>query len=64
MQSLEVRANKHLGRQDDVLLRADMRVWKARERGKLLEKVKSFRLAKVAWSVWKARIDSQQRLEG
>ncbi|KAE9406353.1 hypothetical protein BT96DRAFT_987496 [Gymnopus androsaceus JB14] len=33
------------------------------ERGKLLEKVKAFRLTKAAWAVWKAQLDSQRKLE-
>ncbi|KAJ4488143.1 hypothetical protein J3R30DRAFT_3695788 [Lentinula aciculospora] len=52
IRNLEFRADKHVNRQDDVLLRAVMRVWKAHERGKLLEKVKAFRLAKTTWAVW------------
>ncbi|KAK7043628.1 hypothetical protein VNI00_008239 [Paramarasmius palmivorus] len=61
--SLEHRANKHIARQDDILLRAVMRVWKAHERGKLLEKVKAFRLVRNALAIWKMRLRSQRRLE-
>ncbi|ESK93040.1 spindle pole body duplication -related protein [Moniliophthora roreri MCA 2997] len=63
MTNLEHRANKHVARQDDILLRAVMRVWKAHERGKLLEKVKAFRLIRSAWVVWKMQLRSQRRLE-
>ncbi|KAF5391431.1 hypothetical protein D9757_002037 [Collybiopsis confluens] len=63
VQNLESRVNKHMSRQDDVLLRAVMRVWKAHERGKLLEKVKAFRLTKIAWMVWKSRMNDQQTFE-
>ncbi|KIK59731.1 hypothetical protein GYMLUDRAFT_74171 [Collybiopsis luxurians FD-317 M1] len=61
--NLEFRVNKHIARRDGVLLRAAVRVWKAHERGKLLEKVKAFRLTKMVWAVWKARMDDQRILE-
>ncbi|KAJ3867775.1 hypothetical protein EV359DRAFT_33800 [Lentinula novae-zelandiae] len=60
----EIRADKHIIRQDDVLLRAVMRVWKAHERGQLLEKVKAFRMAKTVLAVWKVRVNHQRLLEG
>ncbi|KIJ69246.1 hypothetical protein HYDPIDRAFT_79460, partial [Hydnomerulius pinastri MD-312] len=61
---LERRVDKHLARQDDVLVRAVTRVWKARERGKLLERVRALRLIKDAWSAWKERIRQHRGLEG
>ena len=61
---MEKRADKHLARQDDVLIRAVTRVWKARERGKLLERVRALRLIKDAWSVWRERMRHHRRLEG
>ncbi|KAF9069947.1 hypothetical protein BDP27DRAFT_1447443 [Rhodocollybia butyracea] len=60
---LDIRVNKHLGRQDDILLRAVMRVWKAHERGKLLEKVKAFRLIKTTWVAWNVHVHNQRKLE-
>ena len=45
-------------------MRAIIRVWKARERGRLLARVKAMRLMKSAWSVWLARIDEERRREG
>lgn len=63
-QGMERRADKHLARQDDVLIRAVTRVWKARERGKLLERVRALRLIKSTWSVWRERIRQYRRLEG
>ncbi|KAJ3844508.1 Sfi1 spindle body protein-domain-containing protein [Lentinula raphanica] len=62
IQYLEVRADKHIIRQDDVLLRAVMRVWKAHERGQLLEKVRAFLLVKTVWATWKAQIDHHRKL--
>lgn len=61
---MEKRAVKHLARQDDVLIRAVTRVWKARERGKLLERVRALRLIKDTWSVWRERMRQHRRLEG
>ncbi|KAG8217745.1 Sfi1 spindle body protein-domain-containing protein [Butyriboletus roseoflavus] len=57
------RADKHLARQDDVLIRAVTRVWKARERGKLLERVRALRLIQGTWSVWRERMRQHRRLE-
>ena len=53
-----------MSRQNDVLVRAVMRVWKAHERGKLLERVMAARLLKQAWTTWKRRLQDQQGLEG
>ncbi|KAG5646652.1 hypothetical protein DXG03_002642 [Asterophora parasitica] len=53
---IENRADKHVARQDGVLLRAVSRVWKARERGKLLERVRASRLIMDSWSVWQQQI--------
>ncbi|TFY83893.1 hypothetical protein EWM64_g113 [Hericium alpestre] len=61
--ALERRADKHVARQDDVLVRAVMRVWRAHERGKLLVRVQNTRLLKQAWAIWKARIRQQSQLE-
>jgi len=61
---MERRADKHLARQDDVLVRAVTRVWKARERGKLLERVRDLRLLKNVWSTWQERIRELRHLQG
>lgn len=61
---MENRADKHLARQDDLLVRAVMRVWRARGRGQLLEKVKMVRFLKAAWTTWERRLQFQTRLEG
>jgi protein SFI1 len=63
-QSLERKADKHLARQDDVLVRAIVRVWKARERGQLLERVGSTRLLKRFWRIWQERIAANRSQEG
>ena len=61
---MENRAVKHAARREDVLVRAIMRIWKAHERGKLLTRVRSMRLLKQAWSVWKRRMEEQREREG
>jgi protein SFI1 len=61
---MENRVYKHISRQDDVLLRAVSRVWKARERGRLLERVKALRLEKDAWATWKRNARHKQDLNG
>lgn len=63
-QAMERRADKHVARQDDVLVRAVTRVWKARERGKLLERVRDLRLLKNVWSTWQERIRQLKHLHG
>ncbi|TFY63971.1 hypothetical protein EVJ58_g2926 [Rhodofomes roseus] len=63
IRALEHRAAKHVTRQDDLLVRAVLRVWKAHERGRLLDRVRSTRLLKQAWVVWKARLQKQRELE-
>ncbi|CAL1704876.1 unnamed protein product [Somion occarium] len=60
IQVLERRADKHVARQNDVLIRAVMRVWKAHERGRLLERVRSARLLKDAWAMWKHRLQIER----
>ncbi|KAG2078128.1 hypothetical protein BDR04DRAFT_449557 [Suillus decipiens] len=59
----EKRADKYLARQDAFLLRAVARVWKARERGKLLERVRDMRLVKNSMAVWKDRLRERKHLE-
>ena len=47
-----------------MLLRAVARVWKARERGRLLEKVRAVREVKNAWIIWHTRLREQKQLQG
>lgn len=61
---MENRAIKHVARQDSVLLRAVARVWKARERGILLERVRATRLLKNSWYIWRDQILQQKQNEG
>ncbi|OAX38647.1 hypothetical protein K503DRAFT_770274 [Rhizopogon vinicolor AM-OR11-026] len=60
---MERRADKYLARQDAFLLRAVARVWKARERGKLLERVRAMRLVKNVMVVWKDRLRERKHRE-
>ncbi|KAG1877928.1 hypothetical protein DFJ58DRAFT_902864 [Suillus subalutaceus] len=63
MRVTEKRADKYLARQDAFLLRAVVRVWKARERGKLLERVRDMRLMKNSIVIWKDRLRERKHLE-
>jgi protein SFI1 len=63
-QTLERRADRHIARQEDALVRAVVRVWKAHERGRLLERVYNARLLRQAWEAWKKRLRHQKKFEG
>ncbi|KAL0946958.1 hypothetical protein HGRIS_013114 [Hohenbuehelia grisea] len=63
IRALESRADKHSARQDDVLLIAVARVWKARERGRLLERVRALRLLKSVWAKWRGALAQQYQRE-
>ncbi|KAF9053616.1 hypothetical protein BDZ89DRAFT_1056201 [Hymenopellis radicata] len=63
VRQLERRADRHIARQDDVLLRAVARVWKARERGRLLMRVKSKRLLEHVWLTWTGKLQQQRQRE-
>lgn len=63
-QGLERRADKQIARQEDALVRAVVRVWKAHERGRLLERVQNDRLLRQVWEAWKKRLRHQRELEG
>ena len=47
-----------------MLLRAVMHVWIARERAKMLERVRDTRLVALAWDVWKERQRRIMTMEG
>jgi hypothetical protein len=64
LQALERRADKQIARQEDALVRAVVRVWKAHERGLLLGRLQNARLLKQAWEAWKKRLRHQGELEG
>ncbi|KIL69688.1 hypothetical protein M378DRAFT_156912 [Amanita muscaria Koide BX008] len=50
------KATKQMTRQDDLLLRAVLRVWKARERGMLLERVIHMRYLRNSLTTWEMRL--------
>ncbi|KAH9180760.1 hypothetical protein EDB89DRAFT_2122162 [Lactarius sanguifluus] len=61
--ALERRADKQIARQEGALVRAVVRVWKAHERGHLLERVQHSRVLREAWEAWKRRLRRQGDLE-
>ncbi|OJT15746.1 hypothetical protein TRAPUB_4382 [Trametes pubescens] len=63
IRAMENRAVKHVARQDEVLVRAVMRVWKAHERGQLLTRVRNVRLLRQAWTILKHRMEEQRERE-
>jgi hypothetical protein len=63
-QAMKTRAIKHLVRQDNLLLQATVRIWKAHERWRLLERVKAVRLVKDAWAIWRRRLWKEKQSGG
>ncbi|KAH9027675.1 hypothetical protein EDB84DRAFT_1589036 [Lactarius hengduanensis] len=61
--ALERRADKQIARQEGALVRAVVRVWKAHERGHLLERVQHSRVLREAWEAWRRRLRRQGDLE-
>ncbi|KAF9653101.1 hypothetical protein BDM02DRAFT_3159997 [Thelephora ganbajun] len=56
IRALERKADRHVTRQDDLLLRAVLRIWRAHERGKQLERYRAVKLLKQKWTVWQLHI--------
>ncbi|TFK42645.1 Sfi1 spindle body protein-domain-containing protein [Crucibulum laeve] len=61
IRNMESRAEKHVSRQDALLLHAVTRVWRAHERGHLLERVRTTRLLKQAWTIWQSRLQKEKQ---
>ncbi|KAG8880002.1 hypothetical protein FRB98_005374 [Tulasnella sp. 332] len=64
VQVLERRAVHHVNRQESILVRAVMRVWVAKERGELLNRVRTTRLLKEGLATWRAKLEGIRKLEG
>ncbi|KAI0029377.1 Sfi1 spindle body protein-domain-containing protein [Vararia minispora EC-137] len=60
---LERRADKHIARSDEILLIAITRIWRAKERGLLFERMRSVHIIKQALCVWRQRLKSNRTLE-
>lgn len=58
------RADKQLGRQDAVLVRAIFRVWRARGRGILLENVRILTLLNHFWRRWRRQQGNFNSMQG
>ncbi|KAL1746367.1 Sfi1 spindle body protein-domain-containing protein [Schizophyllum fasciatum] len=63
IRKMESKARKQLALRDEIMIRAIWRVWKAGERGRLLDRVRSSRLVADAFAVWQQRLGQQQSLE-
>jgi hypothetical protein len=55
--------NTRIHRKDALLLRAVLRVWVAKERGELLERVQRTRLGVQTFRTWKSRLHTIHALE-
>jgi hypothetical protein len=51
---------KYVARQDHILICAVLRVWRARMRGKRLERFKTSQIMRNTWSVWKSQYQHRQ----
>lgn len=51
---------KYVARQDHILICAVLRVWRARMRGKRLERLKTSQIVENAWSIWKSQCQHRQ----
>ncbi|KAH8833803.1 hypothetical protein DL96DRAFT_1578456 [Flagelloscypha sp. PMI_526] len=63
LESLDERLQEHLAAQDRNRLVAVVRVWKAKEGGRLLERVKKRRLLKLAFNLWRLRMDRMRQMQ-
>lgn len=64
LKGLNKRVKTHIYRRDNLLLRAVLHVWVARERGELLERVRRTRLGLETLGVWRGRLQEVQQLNG
>ncbi|KDR81550.1 hypothetical protein GALMADRAFT_113988 [Galerina marginata CBS 339.88] len=58
---MDHRAEKYLVRQDESLLRAIIRIWRARMRGRRLEQFRLSLITQHAWKYWKERLAKEIR---
>ncbi|KAG8983225.1 hypothetical protein FRB93_007345 [Tulasnella sp. JGI-2019a] len=64
VEALERRAVRHVNHQESILVHAVTRVWVAKERGALLNRVRTTRLLKEALSSWRIKLEGVRKLEG
>lgn len=60
---MDHKATKHAGRSDDVLRIAIIRIWRARARGRLLERLRDAALLKRALTVWSGKLRQNRERE-
>ncbi|KAF9005590.1 hypothetical protein BDQ17DRAFT_1353427 [Cyathus striatus] len=63
LEALNRRSDKYISRQDDLLLRAVIHVWRSRERGRFLEARRSVKVLTNAWSLWRNGVQHNRKNE-
>jgi hypothetical protein len=63
-QNLENRADRYIARKDTLLLRAVIRIWRARMRGVKLQRFKEITTLQVAWHKWIYRLSKEGAQKG
>ncbi|VDC06598.1 unnamed protein product [Peniophora sp. CBMAI 1063] len=63
LKALDRKASKHVARTDDVLRIAIIRIWRARARGRLLERLRDIALVKRALTVWAGKLRQNRERE-
>ncbi|KAF8628451.1 hypothetical protein AX15_003966 [Amanita polypyramis BW_CC] len=58
------KATKQMARRDGLLIHAILRIWKAQERGKLLERVTNLRYLRDSLTIWQRRLHEHKQNEG
>ncbi|KAF4614733.1 hypothetical protein D9613_003001 [Agrocybe pediades] len=59
-QALDHKATRHASRQDELLLRAVLRIWRARTRGRRYEQFSAITVQKNAWKKWRTRMVKEE----
>jgi protein SFI1 len=63
-QNLEIRADRYIARKDTLLLRAIVRIWRARMRGVKLQRFKEITTLQNAWQKWSYRLSKERAQTG
>ena len=58
------KAVKYRNRQESILLLAVLRMWRARGRGRLMDRARNTQRLQGAWEAWKLRLSEIRVLDG